>query len=235
MRVARNDSNAIRTAMNKFLMRTASAFNTWVYRVSDGRFGATFAGGAPVCLLTTQGRKSRQRRTVPLLYLADGDDLVVVASQGGAPIHPGWYFNLVAEPTAEVQVGRRRFAVTGRAVSEAEKAALWPRVVAIYPPYEAYQRRTTRSIPVVRLRPPPRGRTVGLAGGERIPWTGGRNDLTRVGLLRCPPVRPTRDPAPRHRLPRAPAGCRHAWHRRRNARAGRPSPARRCPTAPSHR
>jgi deazaflavin-dependent oxidoreductase (nitroreductase family) len=85
--------------------------------------------------------------------LADGDDLVVVASQGGAPQHPGWYFNLVANPTAEVQVGRRRFPVTARTVSAEEKAALWPRLLAIYPPYDDYQRRTTRSIPVMRLSP----------------------------------------------------------------------------------
>jgi deazaflavin-dependent oxidoreductase (nitroreductase family) len=94
--------------MNKLLMRTVSALNTCIYQVSGGRWLGRFPSGAPVCLLTTQGRKSGQRRTVPLLYLADGDDLVLVASQGGAPQHPGWYFNLVADPTAEVQVGRRR-------------------------------------------------------------------------------------------------------------------------------
>jgi deazaflavin-dependent oxidoreductase (nitroreductase family) len=139
--------------MNKLLMRTASALNTWIYQVSGGRWLGRFSSGAPVFLLTTQGRKSGQRRTVSLLFLADGDDLVIVASQGGAPAHPGWYFNLVANPTAQVQVGRRRFAVTARTVGEPERAALWPRLVAIYPPYEAYQRRTTRSIPVVRLSP----------------------------------------------------------------------------------
>jgi F420H(2)-dependent quinone reductase len=139
--------------MNKLMMRTVSALNTWIYQVSSGRWLGRFASGAPVCLLTTQGRKSGQRRTVPLLYLADGDDLVVVASQGGAPRHPGWYFNLVADPTAEVQVGRRRFPVTARTVSDEEKATLWPRLVEIYPPYEAYQHRTTRSIPVMRLSP----------------------------------------------------------------------------------
>ena len=90
---------------------------------------------------------------MPLLYLADGDDLILVASQGGAPQHPGWYFNLVADPTAEVQISRRRFAVTARTVGAQEKAALWPRLVAIYPPYDAYQRRTARAIPVVRLSP----------------------------------------------------------------------------------
>jgi deazaflavin-dependent oxidoreductase (nitroreductase family) len=139
--------------MWKPVLRTVGALNVWVYRLSGGRLMGRFPSGAPVCLLTTQGRKSGQRRTVPLLYLADGDDLVVVASQGGAPQHPGWYFNLVADPLTEVQIGRRRFPVTARTVSEAEKAAVWPRLVAIYPPYEAYQRRTTRSIPVMRLSP----------------------------------------------------------------------------------
>jgi deazaflavin-dependent oxidoreductase (nitroreductase family) len=139
--------------MNKLVLRAFSALNTCIYRVSGGRWMGHFPSGAPVCLLTTQGRKSGQRRTVPLLFLADGDDLVVVASQGGAPRHPGWYFNLIADPMAEVQIGRRRFAVTARTVSAEEKAALWPRLVAIYPPYAAYQHRTTRSIPVVRLRP----------------------------------------------------------------------------------
>jgi F420H(2)-dependent quinone reductase len=139
--------------MNRLLLRTGSTLNTWIYQVSGGRWLGRFPSGAPVCLLTTQGRKSGQRRTVPLLYLADGDDLVVVASQGGAPQHPGWYFNLVADPTAEVQIGRRRFPVTAHTVSAEEKALLWLRLVAIYPPYEAYQRRTTRSIPVMRLSP----------------------------------------------------------------------------------
>ena len=135
------------------MMRTVSALNTWIYRVSGGRWMGRFPSGAPVCLLTTQGRKSGQRRTVPLLFLADGDDLVIVASQGGAPQHPGWYFNLVADPAAEVQIGRRIFAAAARVVNEQEKAALWPRLVAIYPPYEAYQQRTKRPIPVVRLTP----------------------------------------------------------------------------------
>jgi deazaflavin-dependent oxidoreductase (nitroreductase family) len=139
--------------MNRLLLRTGSTLNTWIYQLSGGRWLGHFPSGAPVCLLTTKGRKSGQRRTVPLLYLADGDDLVVVASQGGAPQHPGWYFNLVANPTAEVQVGRRRFPVAARTVSAEEKAALWPRLLAIYPPYEAYQQRMTRSIPVMRLSP----------------------------------------------------------------------------------
>ncbi len=139
--------------MRKALMRAFGALNTWIYRVSGGKLLGRFPGGAPVCLLTTQGRKSGQSRTAPLLYLVDRSDFVVVASQGGAPQHPGWYLNLIAQPVAKVQIGSRVFAVTARIVGAEEKATLWPRLVAIYPPYEAYQRRTTRSIPVVRLTP----------------------------------------------------------------------------------
>lgn len=139
--------------MHKFVLHGFSHLNTWVYRASGGRWLGRFPSGAPVCLLTTAGRKSGRRRSVPLLYLRDGNDFVVVASQGGAPQNPGWYFNLQANPKAEVEIGRSRFAVTARQVGEDERAALWPRLVAIYPPYETYQHSTTRRIPLVRLSP----------------------------------------------------------------------------------
>jgi len=139
--------------MRKILLRTFSTLNTCIYRLSGGRWMSRFPSGAPVCLLTTKGRKTGQRHTVPLLFLADGNDLVVVASQGGASQHPGWYFNLAADPLAEAPIGRRRFPVAARTVGAEEKTALWPRLVALYPPYDAYQRRTARSIPVVRLSP----------------------------------------------------------------------------------
>ena len=109
--------------------------------------------GVPVCLLTTKGRKSGRSRTVPLLYLADRNDFIVVASQGGRPQHPGWYFNLEVDPSGELTIGSRRLPGTARRVSEEEKAQLWPRLVEIYPPYRDYQRRTTRLIPVIRLSP----------------------------------------------------------------------------------
>jgi deazaflavin-dependent oxidoreductase (nitroreductase family) len=139
--------------LNKTFLHMASAANVWIYRLSGGRFTGRFPSGAPVCLFTTTGRRSGQRRTVPLLYLQDGEDLVIVASQGGAPQHPGWFLNIQSEPRAEVEVGRSRFAVIARTVDEDEKSRLWPRLVSLYPPYEAYQRRTSRRIPVVRLSP----------------------------------------------------------------------------------
>jgi deazaflavin-dependent oxidoreductase (nitroreductase family) len=137
--------------MKKAIMRVASALNVRVYRLSGGKWLGRFPSGAPVCLLTTKGRKSGQSRTVPLLYLKEGDDLLVVASQGGAPQHPAWYLNLESEPLAEVEIGRRRIPIAARRVGEDERTELWPRLVKLYPPYDEYQRRTTRLIPVMRL------------------------------------------------------------------------------------
>ena len=139
--------------MNKLAMRAASALNVLVYRLSHGKWMGRFPSGAPVCLLTTKGRKSGRWRTVPLLYLADGKDFIVVASQGGRPQHPGWYLNLEADLSGELTIGSRRLRVTARRVSEEENAQLWPRLVKLYPPYQEYQRRTRRLIPVVRLSP----------------------------------------------------------------------------------
>lgn len=145
--------------MNKHLLRAASAATVRIYRLSGGRWLGRFPSGAPVCLLTTRGRRSGERRTVPLLYLADGDDLIVVASQGGAPRHPGWFFNLQADPAAVVEIGRQRLAVSARQVDDDERSRLWPRLSAMYPPYETYQQRTSRRIPLMRLTrltsPPP--------------------------------------------------------------------------------
>jgi len=139
--------------MNKQALRVVSALNVLVYQLSRGKWLGRFPSGAPVCLLTTKGRKSGHRRTVPLLYLADGKDFIVVASQGGRPQHPGWYFNLETDPSCELTIGDRRFRVAARRVSEEEKSQLWPRLVDIYPAYQDYERRTTRKIPVVRLSP----------------------------------------------------------------------------------
>jgi deazaflavin-dependent oxidoreductase (nitroreductase family) len=132
-------------------IRVMSALNTWVYRFSDGKYGSEFPSGAPILLLTTTGRKSGEPRTAPLLYLRDGEDYIIVASKGGMSRHPQWYLNLQAQPRCEVQVGKETFRVTAAAVDEEEKKELWPRLVAMYPDYDVYQKRTARQIPVVRL------------------------------------------------------------------------------------
>ena len=132
------------------VVRVLGAANRAFYRATGGRVGGSMQG-APVLLLTTVGRKSGRRRTNPLLYLRDGGDLVVVASEGGAPKHPAWFLNLVANPEVEVEVGRAREPRRAREASDEERARLWARLVEMYPGYEAYQRKTARRIPVVIL------------------------------------------------------------------------------------
>ena len=103
-------------------------------------------------LLTTTGRKTGKERTTPLLYLEDAGRYVVIASLGGAPKHPVWYLNLLANPAAAVRVGKRRIAVTAETASPEEKERLWPLAVQMYASYAGYQAKTDREIPVVVLR-----------------------------------------------------------------------------------
>lgn len=96
----------------------------------------------------------RKLFTTPLLYLRDGDNFVIVASQGGHPKNPQWYFNLVATPDTRVHVkGQRNLEVSARVASPDERAALWPRLVDLYADFEKYQRWTDREIPVIILSP----------------------------------------------------------------------------------
>jgi deazaflavin-dependent oxidoreductase (nitroreductase family) len=99
------------------------------------------------------GRKSGKKRTSPLLYIEEGEELVIVASKGGSHSHPAWWLNLRERPRTTVQVGGERRKVVARRASPDEKARLWPRLVEIWPDYEAYQRRTSRDIPVIVLSP----------------------------------------------------------------------------------
>ncbi|HEX6121524.1 MAG TPA: nitroreductase/quinone reductase family protein [Ktedonobacterales bacterium] len=121
-------------------------------RLSGGRLLAT-SGRMPVLLLTTTGRKTGQPRTWPLSYLADGEALVIVASNAGQERHPAWYLNLLAEPRATVRIGGETRHVRAEVAMLAEQARLWPRLTQAEPLYAAYQRRTTRAIPVVLLWP----------------------------------------------------------------------------------
>lgn len=134
-------------------VRAMSVVNTWIFRASGGRLGGRFLRGAPVLLLTTTGARSGQRRTTPLIYLADGPRVVLVASKGGMSHSPAWYHNLVAHPECEIQIGAATRRMTARRADVAEKAALWPRLCAVYRDYDEYQARTTRDIPVVILTP----------------------------------------------------------------------------------
>ena len=137
---------------NRMVVRCVSAVHEFWYRLTGGLVGGR-VGRAPVLLLTTIGRKSGRRRTTPLLYMPDGRDLVIIASNGGSDQHPGWWLNLRRNPLAEVQLGRERLTMRAEKAGAEEKGRLWPRITGMYPQYDSYQRRTKRDIPVVILRP----------------------------------------------------------------------------------
>lgn len=128
----------------------------WLYEQSDGRIGASL-GGRPMLLLRTVGRRSKEPRTAALLYVRDGDGYAVIASKGGAPRHPAWFHNLMAQPDVEIQVGRARIPVRARLAEGEERSRLWARADEVNQgQYDVYQSRTQRLIPVVVLEP--RGR-----------------------------------------------------------------------------
>jgi deazaflavin-dependent oxidoreductase (nitroreductase family) len=128
------------------------------YIATDGKDGylwdASLGGGKgmiPTLLLTTIGRKSGKALTMPLIFGQSGPDYVVVASKGGAPEHPAWYLNLQANPQVQVQIKAEKFAAKARTANSQERASLWPAMVQLYSPYELYQKKTSRQIPIVIL------------------------------------------------------------------------------------
>lgn len=137
------------------LFRLGTSLHRAVLRVSGGRLLGR-AGGMPVVLLTTTGRRSGARRTAVLTSpVQEGDRVVLVASYGGDDRHPAWFLNLRAHPEVELTMHGRRRTMHARVASGEEKVALWPRVVARYPGYGRYQERTGRDIPLVVLEPLP--------------------------------------------------------------------------------
>jgi deazaflavin-dependent oxidoreductase (nitroreductase family) len=135
-------------------LRRAMGLHTAIYRASGGRIGHTIPGvGGRMLLLDHVGAKSVTKRTSPLLYIPDGEDVVIVASKGGYPKHPAWYHNLMASPDTTAQIGRERRPVHARVASPEERERLWDRAVEAWPGYEDYRARTDREIPLVVLEP----------------------------------------------------------------------------------
>ncbi len=130
-----------------------------VFKATRGRIGSKWRIGAgfrkPVATLLLEhvGRKSGTQFTTPLLYLEDGADLIVVASQGGLPKNPQWYYNVMAQPDTRVWLKREIRDVRARVADPEERAALWPRLVELYADFATYQAVTDREIPVVVLSP----------------------------------------------------------------------------------
>jgi deazaflavin-dependent oxidoreductase (nitroreductase family) len=125
------------------------------YRETNGEVGHIWKEGSTVLLLTTTGRKSGERRTTPLIYARDGDRYVIVASQGGAPTHPGWYLNLSQDANVELQVEAEVFRARARTAEGEERERLWAKANEVWPHYEEYRQRTARTIPVVVLERSP--------------------------------------------------------------------------------
>ena len=122
------------------------------YRETDGEVGYLWRG-VPTLLLTTTGRRTGQATTTPLIFGRDGDRYVLVASQGGAPEHPGWYRNLVKEPEVELQVKAEHVLGRARTAEGEERERLWRDMAQIWPQYDDYATRTERVIPVVVVEP----------------------------------------------------------------------------------
>jgi deazaflavin-dependent oxidoreductase (nitroreductase family) len=120
------------------------------FRASRSKNGVPL-NGRPMLLLTTTGAKSGQRRTTPVMYIPDGDRVLVIASNAGAPAHPDWYRNLVAHPEVTVEVGSETFDGTAVVVEGSERQRLWTRIVELYPFFADHQAKITRQIPVVVL------------------------------------------------------------------------------------
>ncbi len=128
-------------------------FNTKIieeFRANAGKVGGPF-DGAPMALVTSTGAKSGKPHTTPLVYLKDGNRIVVFASMGGAPKNPAWYNNLAANPAATVEVGTERYDAKAVVTSGAERDELFRRQAALLPAFGEYEKRTTRVIPVVAL------------------------------------------------------------------------------------
>jgi deazaflavin-dependent oxidoreductase (nitroreductase family) len=135
----------------RLFLKVVGAIHAALYRATGGRVGGTMMK-VPILLLTTRGRKSGKERTTPLMYGRDGDNLVLIASVGGAPRNPAWYWNVRAQE-AEVELGRERMRVRARDAEGDERDRLWAQMVGLYPGYAEYQQKTNRRIPVVVLEP----------------------------------------------------------------------------------
>ena len=139
-------------AMPAAALRISGKLNVPLYRLSGGRLGGK-VGRAPVLLLTSTGRRSGQQRTAPVLYLKDGERLVVIGSNAGNRKAPAWSLNLKANPDAEVEVGREHSLVRARVTEGEERAELWRKMNEQYAGFDAYDANTSRDIAVFVLEP----------------------------------------------------------------------------------
>jgi deazaflavin-dependent oxidoreductase (nitroreductase family) len=135
------------------VLRRLMGLHTIAYRATRGVIGHRVPGAPPMLLLDHVGAKSGTKRTIPLVYIEDGKDVVLVASKGGFPRNPAWYHNLRANPDTTVQIGAEHRKVHARVATPMERERLWPMAVQTYSGYAGYQKRTDREIPLIVLEP----------------------------------------------------------------------------------
>jgi len=151
--MAASPPRALNSPQTKFIIKWMSRIQALLYKSTNGKVAGKFLKGAPVALLTTTGRKTGEPRVSPLLYLREGDRVVLVASQGGAAKHPMWYLNLKANPKVSIQIRDEVLDLIARDATEPERAEYWPKLVAMYSSFDDYQAWTDRVIPVVICDP----------------------------------------------------------------------------------
>ena len=122
------------------------------FRANKGKVGGMFEGRT-LLLLHTKGAKSRRERINPVAYVRDGEKFVVIASKAGAPTNPDWYYNIVANPELNVEVGTETFRVHATVTEEPERTRLYDKMVEMMPGFDEYRHKTTRKIPVIVLTP----------------------------------------------------------------------------------
>ncbi|MGB5811195.1 MAG: nitroreductase family deazaflavin-dependent oxidoreductase [Polyangiales bacterium] len=151
VKTRREDVAKIPVKHEKYVRLAAKFFtkvNVAVYKASGGRLMNKGPGAKPICLVTMTGRKSGKQREIPLMHVPHGDKKILVASLGGISKNPVWYYNLKAHPDITITAEGSTRAYRAREVAADEKASLWPVLVEAYPPYDEYQARTDRDIPV---------------------------------------------------------------------------------------
>jgi deazaflavin-dependent oxidoreductase (nitroreductase family) len=138
--------------MLKSFFRIFMALHIFFYRLTSGKFGGKVQG-LPVLLLTTRGRKTGKMRTIPLGYFKEDGGYVITASNAGFDTHPAWYHNLRSNPRATIEINDQRYEVRAEIAADGQRDQLWTRLITLAPGYANYEKRTSRKIPLVILRP----------------------------------------------------------------------------------
>lgn len=150
---AKSAPRGLNSPRTNTIIKWMSRAQSFLYKKTGGKIGGTFLQGAPVALLTTIGRKTGEPRVSPLLYLREGDRVILIASKGGAATNPMWYLNLKANPAVSIQIRDEVLHLTARDATEEERAHYWPKMAAMYSSFDDYQSWTERVIPVVICDP----------------------------------------------------------------------------------